>query len=84
MIATEFAGPDWEDALHAYTETYREEHWYCETEEGLRGFTEAYAEKGETIQAMRLVSIGPWCVDWWEHFERGYRLEMKIGAPGST
>ena len=34
MIAVEWLGPDWEDNLLVWKETYRDEHRYCEAQEG--------------------------------------------------
>jgi hypothetical protein len=81
MISAEYAGPDWEDGLDVWRERYREEHLYCESEEGFRDTIQRYAAEGETIRASRLVPIGPWCVYWWERFPAGYRLELEIGEP---
>lgn len=81
MIAADWLGPDWEDALNVWNDYYREEHRYCEAEDGLRGIAREYAAAGEVIRASELVPLGPWCVYWWERFPAGYRLELKIGEP---
>jgi hypothetical protein len=80
-IAAEWLGPDWEDRLTVENEYYREEHWYCEEEEGLQGIASGYQARGEVVRASRLTAIGPWCVYWWERFPAGYRLELEIGDP---
>ena len=81
MIAAEWLGPDWEDALEVSKEYYREEHRYCEAERGLQGIAQGYMDRGEVVRASKVVSLGPWCVYWWERFPDGYRLELQIGAP---
>jgi hypothetical protein len=80
-IAAEWRGPDWEDDLRVWKETYREEHRYCEAPEGLRGIERESAARGEIVRASKLVPLGPWCVYWWERFPAGYRLELQIGKP---
>jgi hypothetical protein len=80
-IAAECLGPDWEDALSVWKESYREEHHYCEAEESLRGIAEEHVAKGEIVLASRIVPLGPWCVKWWESYPSGYRLELEIGQP---
>src|SRR5262249_17010376 len=84
MIAAEWLGPDWEDNLDVSKETYREEHRYCETQQGLQDIEQEYAARGELVRASKLVPLGPWCVWWWERFPSGYRLELKIGEPGHS
>jgi hypothetical protein len=79
MIAAEYLGPDWEDDLRAWRESYREDHRYCETEEGLRAVLDDYAAAGERVRSNQVVPIGPWCVSWWEWFPAGYRMELQIG-----
>jgi hypothetical protein len=81
MIAAEWLGPDWEDALSVWIDYYREVHHYCEAEEGLRGIVHEHTARGEVVRASKLVALGPWCVYWWERFPDGYRLELKIGQP---
>jgi hypothetical protein len=83
MIAAEWLGPAWEDEIHVSVsqETYREEHRYCETEEGLRAVLREYAARDEKVRASKVVPIGPWCVQWWKRFPRGYRLELQLGDP---
>jgi hypothetical protein len=81
MIAAEWLGPDWEDNLLVEKEYYREEHRYCEAEEGFRGVVQELADEGRVVQASRVVSIGPWCVYWWERFSAGYRMALQIGEP---
>jgi hypothetical protein len=81
MIAAEWLGPNWEDELCVWKESYREEHRYCESEEGLRDVMEQYAAGRERVRASRVVAVGPWCVYWWEQFPAGYRLELQIGEP---
>jgi hypothetical protein len=80
-IAAEWLGTDWEDELRVEKETYREEHRYCENEDGLRGIVPEYAHRGEVVRPSKVVPIGPWCVYWWERFPVGYRLELQIGEP---
>lgn len=80
-IAGEWLGPDWEDGLYVYKETYREEHQYCTSEKVLQGAVADYAAKREVIRASRIVPLGPWCVYWWERYAAGYRLELEIGEP---
>jgi hypothetical protein len=79
MIAAEWLGSDWEDDLQVWKETYREEHRYCEAQEGLQGIEQKYAARGEFVRASKLVPLGPWCVYWWKRFPAGYRLELQIG-----
>jgi hypothetical protein len=81
MIAAEWLGPDWENELSVWKESYREEHRYSEAKEGLSTIAQEYSEKGEVIRASKIVPVGPWCVYWWERFAAGYRLELKIGEP---
>jgi hypothetical protein len=81
MIAAEWLGPDWEDDLRVWHDYYREEHRYCEAEEGLRGIVEGYTARGEVVRSSKLVPLGPWCVYWWERIPAGYRLELRIGEP---
>jgi hypothetical protein len=78
MIMAEYAGQNWENAIHAWQEYYREEHRYCQTQEGIQDTLQTYT--GEDVRATRIVLIGPWCVYWWERFPSGYRLEVEIGA----
>jgi hypothetical protein len=80
MISAEYLEPGWEDNLVASRRYYVEEHLYCETEDGFRIDVQALIAQGSVIQARRLVSIGPWCVHWWERFPSGYRLELEVGA----
>jgi hypothetical protein len=81
-MAAEWLGTDWEeDALSVWNDYYREEHRYCEAEEGLRGIVQEHIGRGEVVRASKLVPVGPWCVYWWERFSAGYRLELKIGEP---
>ncbi len=77
-ISAEWLGADWEDDLAVSKEYYREEHRYCEAEEGFAGIVEEYTAKGEVVRARRVVPIGPWCVHWWERFPSGVRLELQI------
>jgi hypothetical protein len=81
MIAAEWLGPGWEDSLRVWRESYRKEHHYCETEEGLRRILQECAARGEVVRASKVVPIGPWCVYWWERFHSGCRLELQIGDP---
>jgi hypothetical protein len=81
MIAAEWLGLDWEDDLSVWNDYYREEHRYCETEEGLQGIVQEHAARGEVVRTSKLVPLGPWCVYWWERFPAGYRLELEIGEP---
>jgi hypothetical protein len=81
MIGAEWLGSDWEEDLTVWKESYREEHRYCEAQEGLRGILQKYADAGEVVRASKVVPIGPWCVYWWERFPSGYRLELEIGQP---
>jgi hypothetical protein len=81
MIAAEWLGPDWEDGLRVWKESYREEHRYCEGEEGLRNIVQELAGGGEVVRASKVVAIGPWCVRWWDRFPGGYRLELQVGEP---
>jgi hypothetical protein len=81
MIAAEYLGPDWEDDVSVSKEHYREEHRYCETEEGLRDIVQVYEAAGEIVLASRVVPLGPWCVHCWERFPAGYRMELEIVHP---
>ncbi len=83
MLAAEWLGPTWEDEIQVCvsTETYREEHRYCETEEGLRAVLQECADRQENVRTSKIVPIGPWCVQWWKRFPRGYRLELQVGDP---
>jgi hypothetical protein len=81
MIAAEWLGPDWENALSVWNDYYRKEHRYSEAEEGLHGVVQELAARGEFVRENTLVPLGPWCVFWWERFPAGYRLELKIGEP---
>jgi hypothetical protein len=85
MIAAEWLGPTWEDETHVSVseETYREEHRYCESEEGLQALLQKYAGGELDVRASQVVPIGPWCVHWWKRFPRGYRLELQLGDPGA-
>ncbi len=83
MLAAEWLGPAWEDEIHVSKESYREEHRYCETEEGLRADLQKYQCSQEKVLASKVVPIGPWCVHWWKRFPRGYRLELQLGDPGA-
>jgi hypothetical protein len=78
MIAAEYFGSGWDSHLAVWKETYREEHRYCETEEGFRNSAEEYLDPWRVVRARRVVPIGPWCVYWWERFPSGYRLELEI------
>lgn len=82
MIGAEWLGPDWEDDLSVWNEYYREEHRYCEAEEGLQDVIQKQMGRDEVILSSKLVPLGPWCVHWWERFPSGYRLELKIGSTG--
>jgi hypothetical protein len=81
MIAAEWLGLDWEDALLVSRGYYWEEHRYCAAEEGFEGVTEEHVAKGARVLARRIVSIGPWCVRWWDRFPTGFRLELELGEP---
>ncbi len=78
VLSAEWLGPDWEDALAVSHGYYREEHRYCEAEEGFAGIVEEYVAKGGVVRSCRVVPIGPWCVHWWERFPSGVRLELEI------
>jgi hypothetical protein len=80
-LAAEWLGPAWEDESHVSKESYREEHRYCETEEGLRDALQENACRQEQVLASKVVPIGPWCFHWWNRFPRGYRLELQLGDP---
>jgi hypothetical protein len=71
-------GPTWEDEFVAWKEIYREEHVYCEVEEGLQDVVKEYTEMGQVVLSSRIAAIGPWCVRWWRRFPSGYRLELEI------
>jgi hypothetical protein len=81
MIAAEWLGPDWEDDLQVWKESYREEHQYCQTEEGFQRNEQYRPPRREVVQSSKVAPVGPWCVYWWERFPSGYRLERKIGEP---
>ena len=81
MIAAEWLGRDWEDSLSIENVYYREEHHYCEHEEGFQSVRQELADSGEVVRSSKLVPLGPWCSDWWNRFPAGYRLELKIGDP---
>jgi hypothetical protein len=83
MLAAEWLGPAWEDEVHVSVskETYREEHRYCETEEGLRAVLQEYAAGDLEVRTSKVVPLGPWCVKWWRRFPHGYRLELQLGDP---
>jgi hypothetical protein len=80
MISAEWLGPDWEDHLRVANGYYREEHRYCESEGGFRDIVPEYQARGENVQAVRVVPLGPWCVSWWERFPNGFRLEIEVGS----
>ncbi len=46
MLAAEWLGPGWEDGLDVWKEFYREEHRYCESEEGLRDIVQEGRVRG--------------------------------------
>jgi hypothetical protein len=81
MLGAEWLGAAWEDEIHVALESYREEHRYCETEEGVQAALQDFTRRQEKVQASKVVPIGPWCVHWWERFPRGYRLELQLGDP---
>jgi hypothetical protein len=80
MIADEWLGPDWEDALNVSRGYYWEAHHYCTSEEGFEGIVPEHVAKCDIVRG-RTVPIGPWCVWWWERFAAGYRLELELGEP---
>lgn len=81
MLSAAWLGSDWENCLHVSRGYYREEHAYCESEAGFVGLVEERIALGSTVRAKRLEEIGPWCVRWWEHFTRGYRMELELVEP---
>jgi hypothetical protein len=80
-IAAAWLGPGWEDRLVVERDLAWEEHRYCEAEGPLRDVGHEYEGRGLTIRSGRVVSIGPWCVHWWERFSAGYRLELQVAVP---
>jgi hypothetical protein len=82
-LAAEWLGPAWEDEINVSQQSYREEHHYCETEEGMQAALQKYACRQEKVLASKVVPIGPWCVQWWKRFPRGYRVELQLGDPGA-
>lgn len=81
MIAAEWLGQGWEDALRVARVYYWEEHHYSVAEEGFEKIVQEHVAKGDVIRSNRVVPIGPWCVKWWERFPAGYRLELELGEP---
>lgn len=79
-LAAEWLGPAWEDEVTVSQQSYREEHHYCETEEGVQAALQKYACRQEEVLASKVVPIGPWCVQWWKRFPRGYRVELQVGS----
>jgi hypothetical protein len=78
-ISAEFLGPEWEDLYYVIVPTNREEHLYCEMQEGIHNTLAEYAANGEIVRASRIEPIGPWCVRWWERYDSGFRLEVQVG-----
>jgi hypothetical protein len=81
MILAEWLGPDWEDDLSVSRGYYWEEHHYCEAEESVESVVQGHVAKGDVVRARRVVPIGLWCVQWWQQFPSGYRLELELGTP---
>jgi hypothetical protein len=81
MLAATWLGPNWEDGLHVHKEHYWEEHHYCESVAGFRRIVKEREERGNTVLASRIVPLGPWCINWWDRFPSGYRLELEMGDP---
>lgn len=79
MMSAEIFGENWEQGLFVEDTYFREEHRYCATKEGLKAVKDEYADSGEIPTSIRTVSIGPWCVYWWERFSTGYRMELTFG-----
>ncbi|HEV3384144.1 MAG TPA: hypothetical protein VG097_04975 [Gemmata sp.] len=79
MISDEWLGSDWENDLSVNREYYWEVHYYCESEERLELVVQEHVVKGDVVRASRMVPIGPWCVNWWQRFPKGYRLELDLG-----
>ncbi|MDB5306186.1 MAG: hypothetical protein JWO38_388 [Gemmataceae bacterium] len=81
MISAEWLGPDWEDDLR-FSKVYDwEEHHYCESHERFHRIKQEHLANCEIVRACRVIPIGPWCVDWWEQFPGGYRLELELSDP---
>ncbi|MHC5538638.1 hypothetical protein ACYOEI_10485 [Singulisphaera rosea] len=79
MISAEWLGPDLEEGFLATKRYSWEEHHFCESEEGFRRNIQEHIANGLTIEATRIVPIGPWCIHWWDRYPSGYRLELEIG-----
>lgn len=77
-LSATILGADWEE-LAVEDTFYREEHHYSPTQAGVAGVIQSYVESNEEPTSVRIESIGPWCVYWWERFPSGYRLELRFG-----
>jgi hypothetical protein len=81
MISAKWLGRDWENDLSVNREYCWEVHYYCESEERLELVVQEHVVKGDVVRARRMVPIGPWCVNWWKRFPKGYRLELELDEP---
>lgn len=79
-ISAEWLGDDWEDGLQVSNGYFREEHRYCTAESGFRHIVAEYEAEGQVVRSKRVVPIGPWCVNWWEQFPAGFRMELEISG----
>ncbi len=79
MVSAQIFGQEWEDHLDVSVTYYSEEHRYCATEAGLISSDKHSPRTNETPQTTRTVPIGPWCVNWWQRFPSGYRMELTFG-----
>ena len=78
-ISGVWSGPDWEEDLQVSNGYYREDHRYCDSEEGFEGVVSELMAEGQVVRATRVVPIGPWCVHWWKRFPAGFRMELEVG-----
>ena len=78
-IATELFRPEWDAAIHVCAAYYYKRHKYfaADVEPG----PSPYSFDNETMPRLShtVTPIGPWCVFWWERFDRGIRVEEEFG-----
>lgn len=76
-------GSAWLDGWSVSREVFRREHRYARNLLDVAAVFEEYSGKSkERVQINAVEEIGPWCVDWWKRFPRGYRIELEITPEG--
>lgn len=73
-------GSKWVDSWAVIREVYRKEHRYGGTLGDIASALSEYDAESERVLSIGPVTpLGPWCVKWWQRYDKGYRIEVEIG-----